>query len=432
VFAGGWTMAAATAVSNEAGDEFEVLELLTHLVDKSLVVVERVAPERVRYRLLETSRQFAQQKLNDAGEGEAERRRHLEYFAGWAEAREPLAVGPQRGQWLVDMEREHQNVLAALEWSDAATDGAEPALRLVAAVWRYWPTRGLSALGRERLTQALGRPGAAAPTAARARALSGAGRLAQRQGALAEARVLLEESLSLCNRFGDHTGMARALNNLGLVCSQQGDHDGACARFEESLALARRTGDRRGASMTLNNLAEQARARGDLKAARPLYEDALAEARLGGDPGNVALCLQNLAILLLQDGDPEGAGGFNLEALRIVRDLGLRALGVGVIEVAGGLALASGDLARGIRLGAASLSLFQAMGITRDPMNARMQAQFMESVRSILSPSAFAQARAEGAALSYENALEEAEAWLEQRAIGTSPPSAAPEREHRS
>ena len=416
VFAGGWTLAAATAVSSEAGDEFETLELLTHLVDKSLVVVERVAPERVRYRLLETSRQFAQQKLNDAGEGEIERRRHLEYFAGWAEAREPLAVGPQRGEWLVDMEREHQNVLAALEWSDAAIDGVQPALRLVAAVWRYWPTRGLSALGRDRLTQALGRAGAEAPTAARARALSGAGRLAQRRGALVEARALLEESLSLYSRFGDRTGMARALNNVGLVCSQQGDHDGARARFEESLALARETGDRRGASMCLNNLAEQCRERGDLKSARPLYEDALAEARLGGDPGNIALCLQNLAILLLQDGDAEGSRGFNLEALRIVRDLGLRALGVGVIEVAGGLALASGDLAHGARLGAASLSLFQAMGITRDPMNARMQARFMASVRSVLSTSAFEQARIEGAALSYEAALDEAEAWLEHRA----------------
>ena len=155
VFAGGWTLAAATAVSSQAPDEFEVLELLTHLVDKSLVVVERVAAERVRYRLLETSRQFAQQKLNDAGEGEAERRRHLEYFVTWAEAREPLAVGPQRGKWLLDMGSEHQNVLAALDWCDGAAGGAEQALRLVAAVWRYWPTRGLSALGRERLTQAL-------------------------------------------------------------------------------------------------------------------------------------------------------------------------------------------------------------------------------------------------------------------------------------
>jgi len=167
--------------------------------------------------------------------------------------------------------------------------------------------------------------------------------------------------------------------------------------------------------MCLNNLAEQSRERGDLKSARPLYEDALAEARAGGDPGNIALCLQNLAILLLQDGNPEGAGVFNLEALRIVRDLGLRALGVGVIEVAGGLALASGDLTHGIRLGAASLSLFQAMGITRDPMNARMQAHYMASVRSVLSTTAFEQARIDGANLSYEAALEEAEAWLEQR-----------------
>ena len=176
-------------------------------------------------------------------------------------------------------------MLAALEWCDGAAGGAEQALRLVAAVWRYWPTRGLSALGRERLTQALRRQGAEAPTPARARALSGAGRLALRQGALAEARVLLEESLSLCRRFGDRTGMARALNNLGLACSQEGDHDRARARFEESLALAREAGDRRGASMSLNNLAELSRERGDFKAARPLYEEALAEARVGGDPG---------------------------------------------------------------------------------------------------------------------------------------------------
>ena len=138
------TLAAATAVSSQASDEFEVLELLTHLVDKSLVVVERVAADRVRYRLLETSRQFAQQKLNDAREGEAERRRHVEYFVTWAEAREELAVGPQRGKWLLDMGSEHQNVLAALDWCDGAAGRAEQALRLVAAVWRYWPTRGLS------------------------------------------------------------------------------------------------------------------------------------------------------------------------------------------------------------------------------------------------------------------------------------------------
>jgi non-specific serine/threonine protein kinase len=415
VFAGGWTLAAATAVSSQASDEFEVLELLTHLVDKSLVMVERVATERVRYRLLETSRQFAQQKLNDAGEGETERRRHLKYFVTWAEAREPLAVGPQRGEWLLDMGSEHQNVLAALDWCDGAAGGAEQALRLVAAVWRYWPTRGLSALGRERLMQALRRQGAEAPTPARARALSGAGRLALRQDALAEARVLLEESLSLYCRFGDRTGMARALNNLGLECNQEGDHDRARARFEESLALAREAGDRRGASMSLNNLAELSRQRGDFKAARPLYEEALAEARVGGDRGNVALCLQNLGLLLLQVGDSEAARGYNLEALYIVRDLGLRALGVGVIDGASGVAALAGNLALSARLHGASHALFHAMGIARDPVNERLRAQALASVRPMLGEQAFAQAMAEGAALTYEAALDEARAWLEAR-----------------
>ena len=207
--------------------------------------------------------------------------------------------------------------------------------------------------------------------------------------------------------------MARALNNLGLVCSQQGDHDRARAQFEESLALAREAEDRRGASMCLNNLAEMSRERGDFKAARPLYEEALAEARIGGDPGNVALCLQNLAILLLQNGDPEEARAPILEALRIVRDLGLRALGVGVIEVTGGIALASGDLASGIRLGGASGALFQAIGIVRDPVSERMHAQTVAAVRPKLGEQAFARLAAEGAALSYEAALEEAQDWLE-------------------
>lgn len=87
--------------------------------------------------------------------------------------------------------------------------------------------------------------------------------------------------------------------------------------------------------MCLNNLEELSRERGEFTAARPLYEDALTEARFGGDPGNVALCLQNLALLLLQDGDLEGAGMRNLEALHIARELGLRALGVGIIETTG-------------------------------------------------------------------------------------------------
>ena len=268
------------------------------------------------------------------------------------------------------------------------------------------------------MTQALKREGPEAPTPARAKALLGAGRLALRQGGLVEGRVLLEESLAICRRFDDRTGMARALNNLGLAYNQEGDDVSARVRFEESLALAREAGDRRGASMSLNNLAELLRERDDLTAARPLYEQALAEARIGGDRGNVALCLHNLALLRLQNGDTEGAASCNLEALHIVRDLGLRALGVGVIEITAGVAArASGSLALGARLGGASQALFQAMGITREGVNERMRAHLIASVRPMLGEQAFAQATAEGAALSYEAALKEARFLLETRDV---------------
>jgi tetratricopeptide (TPR) repeat protein len=234
-----------------------------------------------------------------------------------------------------------------------------------------------------------------------------------RQGALAEAQGLLDESLSLYRRFGDRMGLARVLDNLGLVCSQQGDHDRARAYYQESLALAREGGDQRGASMCLNNLAEMARERGDVGTARPLYEEALSAARIGEDPGNVALCLQNLAILLLQNGHHNEAREPNLEALRIVRDIGLRALGVGVIEVAAGIAVESGDLASGVRLGGASESLFRSIGIVRDSLNQRMHAKVVALVRPKLGDQAFDQLAAEGAALSYEAALQAAQDWLE-------------------
>ena len=130
VFAGGWTLEAATAVWSDATDEFEVLELMTHLADKSLVMIERLADGTSRYRMLETSRQFAQEKLDEASEGEGARARHLKYFVAWQEEREGTKLGRSEGGRFAQVGHEHENLLFALESCARTEDGARHGLRL--------------------------------------------------------------------------------------------------------------------------------------------------------------------------------------------------------------------------------------------------------------------------------------------------------------
>ena len=155
VFAGGCTLEAATAVWSDAADEFEVLELMTRLVDKSLVMIDRLESGTSRYRMLEMSRQFAQEKLDGAGEGDRARARHLKYFDAWTKERKPMIRGVELGDWLALVEREHENVLSALEFSAHAEGGAKHGLQLAGNVSPYWSSRGMNGLGRERLGAAL-------------------------------------------------------------------------------------------------------------------------------------------------------------------------------------------------------------------------------------------------------------------------------------
>ena len=239
VFAGGWTLQATTAVWSETADEFEVLELMTHLADKSLVIVERLASGTSRYRMLEIPRQFAQEKLAEAGEEDAARARHLKYFVAWAEEREPMARGAEQGDWLTQVGYEHENVLSALESCARAEDGAKHGLQLAKNVSTYWHSRGMYGVGRERLGAALRLPGAESPTLERAGALVSMGRLAWRQGALAEARACYQESLTLSRNASDPRSIIMALNGLGMVSLVENDSGAAHACFEEALTLAR-------------------------------------------------------------------------------------------------------------------------------------------------------------------------------------------------
>jgi predicted ATPase len=196
VFAGGWALEASEAVaSGEGVEESEVLDLLSGLVEKSLVVVKGSDEGGMRYRLLEPVRQYALGKLENSGEAEPVKRAHVQYFLALAGEAEPELLGPQEAQWYERLEEEHDNIRAALSYS---LEGAHPelGLRFAGAIWWFWNRHGHLREGLRWLEEGLARVGGTSAIA-RAKALGGIGWLAFGQADLDRMRQCATEGLSL-------------------------------------------------------------------------------------------------------------------------------------------------------------------------------------------------------------------------------------------
>ena len=302
----------------------DVLDLLSELVDRSLVQVDRGTDGAVRYRLLETIRQYAGERLQAGGEFDEARRQHQDWYVAMAEEAEPQLAGSDQDQWLRRLEAEHDNVRAALAWGEVDLTGIQPALRLAGAFWKFWHTRGHFSEGRERLGRILGRDNTGPVTPARAKALIGASALANAQGDYAEAQALAEESLTLYKKLGDSRGIAGSLSNLAAVAASQGDYVRAQALYEESLTLHKKLGHKRGIAISLSNLGFLARVQGDYACARALLEESLTLHRELGDNQNIAFVLNSLGVVADDQEDYTSAQSLFEESLNLRRKLGDR------------------------------------------------------------------------------------------------------------
>ena len=237
VFAGS---ASLDAIETVCADRNETpADLLSQLVGKSLVVTDQG-----RYRMLETIKEYAREALIESGEIETVRGRHRDYFLRLAERANPELRGPDQGNWVSRLEVEHDNLLAALEWSLVTGDG-EKLLRLAAALWRFWNVRGIWREGQEWLERALDLERKDAPQV-RAQAAFGAGVLAWYRHDYDNATALLEESRRLAEGAGDLRLAADALRQLALAASSLQDHDRARKLAESSLEMFERLGDKWG------------------------------------------------------------------------------------------------------------------------------------------------------------------------------------------
>jgi tetratricopeptide (TPR) repeat protein len=405
VFAGGWPLEAAEAVCQGEGiEEWEVLELQAHLVDKSLVVVGEGVAGETRYRLLGTIRQYAGDRLVEAGEAARARDRHRDWFLELAEQAAPQLRGPDQGLWLERLEQEHDNLRAALEWSQAQPEGAEAGLRLAAALVRFWSERDYLTEGRQWLEGVLSADGAATTSLPRAEALRGAGGLARAQADLTKGRALIEQSLAMSRELGDKREIVRALNALAMVELEQ-DYQRAQPLFEEGLALAREIDARDLLPILLNNSGEIARIRGDYEAARRLYQEAVDGNRSVGNHTGTAIGLLNLGSVAYTQEDYAAAQSFFEQSLAIRRELGGKVNYATCLEGLGEVYAAKGQAERAARLLGASESVREA---TNSPMSLADRPNYDRSVvtaRDLLGEEAFARLWAEGRALTLEEAI---------------------------
>ncbi len=371
------------AASPSAGRD--MVDWIGALIDKSLLQRE-VGPEgEPRVAMLETVREFGLERLEEAGEGERARRAHALHYLALAEEGAPALVGPEQRAWGARLERERDNLRAALAWACAARETAT-AQRLASALWRFWLAHGPLSEGRRWLRDALalddadhggtqdgdGDGDAGAAGSPRTAALAGAAMLAVEQGAFDEAAALCAEGVALARARGAWRGLALALNAQGRLDCQQGRYVEAAVCHREALSVARERGDRAGEAAALAGLARAVELTGDASAARTLHEQSLAVSRALGDTRGRAEALTALMMGALYAGAHARAEALGAEGLTLLRALGDDGRTAEALWALGMVAQTRGHHERARALHEESLALRQARGDERMVAHSRL------------------------------------------------------------
>ena len=407
VFVGGCTLDAAGAVAvAPSAPGSNVFEGVASLVDKSLLKEEDGPGGEPRYPMLETVREFGLEQLAASGEEDDVRAAHAAHFVAMATDARTSFEGPDRLAANHRVEREHDNLRAALAWSLTRGE-AETAQRLTAELVRFWLVLGYVTEGRDWLDRALALPGRSSPVT-RVEALWGGASLAVFQNDLARATALAAEAMALAQESGYGLGVGMALHELGNVAECQGNFELAAARHEEALAKFRELGQPVWEGLALRHLGLTASAWGDHGRATEYHQEALAIWRRLGHPWGVPAALRDLADLALDRGDLATGPALYKESLAGWRHLGERFHVGRCLWGLAQVALATGQAERSVRLLAAMEALDEAVGVV-PPAGLRAQyGQAVSAARTALGEAAFGAAWAAGRVLPLAEAVAEA------------------------
>jgi non-specific serine/threonine protein kinase len=429
VFAGGCDLEAAGMVCEPVPPAplpslgLDLLDLLARLVDKSLLLMSDV-DGAARYHLLEPIRQYGEQHLRASGKLAGIRDRHADFYVNLAERAMPELSGPAQVTWLSRLDREHDNLRVALQWTLERGD-SDAALRLSVALVPFWDRRGYLSEGRRWLHAALdATPVSTAATALRTRALLGAGALAAWQGDYDVAEPLLDQCLTLAQAANDRLSVAWAMAWRGVALNSIGDFTRAVRLFEESLLLFRALPDQPGTAFALLNLGIDLAIQGDAARAVPPVEESLTLFRELGDTRYVAIAQSMLGSSLIYLGDVTRAADLVAEGMAGHWAAGDRTALVYGLVVQAGLLNRLGQTVRAVRLLGAADALREALGGFRAFVTLTHHDRLVAALRHRLSEAEFESTWAAGRALSLEEAMAEA--------LTDAPPAAPPSRARRT
>jgi predicted ATPase/class 3 adenylate cyclase len=413
VFAGGFALEAAEAVAR-GGDigEPDVLDLLAALVEKSLVMMPA---DGGRYALLETVRQYAEERLAASNEETDVRSRHLAFYLAFAEAAAKGLAGDEQADWLRRLDADRENLLTAHAWSVRSRIDPESGYRLVGAIKLYWFIRGLLDLGRRVTVEALSVEDGGRASLAHCRALWAAGQICAYTGRYEEGQRYLQQSLALARELGDRRMIAAVQNFLALAALGLGDRGGARRHCEEALDLARELGDEREIAVASNALAQLHRMDSNLDAAEPLYEQVVTFAHAVRDREFAAVGILGLAMVAVGRGNARRASALLDEVVAIADETGSTPAAQSALDVGAGLAALLDDFECSARFYGATKAQTERTAIRRDPADEAFLQPLIARARAALGDAAFARAEAAGRALTFDAAQDELRAWLAAR-----------------
>ena len=410
VFSGGCTLVAIEAVCNPRGDlGASVLDGVASLLDKSLLwrghgALDKVGESEPRFYMLETVREYADEQLAALGEANGTRRLHLECYLAMAEAADPQLTGADQKSWLDRLERDHDNLRAALDWALHRED-VQIAAQIGVALKRFWEVHNHFGEGRRWLREILTRSEGLAPSL-KAKVLNAAGALALAQSDYDDAFSLLDGSLELQRDLGDDLGVASALNNLGMVALSINRSEQAIPFFEEGLSLLRKIGDMGRIATMLGNFAMVMNLQGDSDRAVELLNESLVLRRELGNRWGVAAALGNLAEISRAQGNYERAREAYVEAVVLLNDLGDK---VGVAKSLVGFAgveIGRDRPERAARLLGVVEGLLASAGASLTVVDQADYTQLLTKVRSTLDEATLESAWALGRAMDLEEAIQ--------------------------
>lgn len=417
VFAGGFTIESAEAVGAEHG--VEILDTVSSLLDKNLIARMNQQSGEPRFRMLVVVREFALEKLGQAGATDEVHRRHSAFFADLAERAEPELRGARAAEWLQRLDQEHENIRLALNW----TIDSEPqtALRIAASIQRFWWRRGHLSEGVEWTRRIIDATCASGDPKLLASAYRGISSLSWNRGDFDHAVAFAEKGLEIALKTGDKKLIINALHSVGTAKHNQGDFAGAQKFSEEALAMAREAGETFEAAELANALGELARHQEDHVAAGRHYEEALQIARQKGYKQLNMLAAINLAAVACHLEDYELSYAYTLESMKISEEMG-STVSIGyALERFAALAVIGGEMERAAILSGAMEAIYDAAGYRIEEVDRLFLERYLDKARSAIGDERFEASRSRGNAMSVANAVafarEDGSDWVSTRKL---------------